>query len=188
MTNKPDKPFGAFIGRFQPFHRGHKNAIDKIFSKGYSPIIVIGSCGSNEATLRNPYTCSDRITMLTNVYPNVEDYSIATISDKPDSDDDWLHELTLALELTGFFTHPDSKLFYHTKEEDRGTFMFDGVLYRRTFWHDCIKHKLPVEPLFDSPKDTLDISATKIREAVTLLKNNLQYDNLSFVLDLELNK
>jgi len=52
-----------FIGRFQPFHKGHEYAIDLILESCDELIIGIGSAYENY-TLENPLTCGERIEIL----------------------------------------------------------------------------------------------------------------------------
>jgi len=51
-----------FIGRFQPLHLGHINAILEI-SKKYEVIVVVGSA-QESYTLKNPFTAGERIEMI----------------------------------------------------------------------------------------------------------------------------
>lgn len=76
-----------FIGRFQPFHYGHLDALKQI-SKDYDLIkIAIGS--SNErGTKRNPYSIEERIEMIKK---GIKDLTVKTeIYDIPDINDDKL--------------------------------------------------------------------------------------------------
>lgn len=58
----------VFIGRFQPFHIGHKNVIDAALEKADNVIILIGS--SNVArSYRNPFLFSERAEMINLAYP-----------------------------------------------------------------------------------------------------------------------
>lgn len=54
---------GLFIGRFQPFHLGHKSCIDFALGKVEDLIIVIGSSETSHE-LRNPFTAGERILMI----------------------------------------------------------------------------------------------------------------------------
>ncbi len=55
---------GLFIGRFQPFHLGHLNALKWILEQVDEAIVAIGS--ANVAlTFRNPFTIGERIEMIT---------------------------------------------------------------------------------------------------------------------------
>jgi bifunctional NMN adenylyltransferase/nudix hydrolase len=59
----------AFIGRFQPFHNGHKAVVDEALSRARKVALVIGSHDQPRNT-RNPFTTAERIEMITAVYPD----------------------------------------------------------------------------------------------------------------------
>lgn len=54
---------GLFVGRFQPLHKGHLEAIKGVLRKVDELIIVIGS-SQHSHTLENPFTAGERITMI----------------------------------------------------------------------------------------------------------------------------
>jgi nicotinamide-nucleotide adenylyltransferase len=54
---------GLYVGRFQPFHIGHLEAIKYILKKVEEIIIVIGSAQYSH-TLENPFTSGERIVMI----------------------------------------------------------------------------------------------------------------------------
>ncbi len=58
----------VFIGRFQPFHNGHKNIIDAALEKADNVIVLVGS--SNVArSHRNPFSFNERKEMIEMAYP-----------------------------------------------------------------------------------------------------------------------
>jgi len=57
------KKVGLYVGRFQPFHMGHIEAIKHALSKVDELIIVIGSA-QYSFTLNNPFTAGERMTMI----------------------------------------------------------------------------------------------------------------------------
>lgn len=59
----------AFIGRFQPFHMGHKAVVDTALSRAKKVAVVIGS-DQQPRTARNPFTTAERIQMISAVYPD----------------------------------------------------------------------------------------------------------------------
>ncbi|QGH74886.1 bifunctional NMN adenylyltransferase/nudix hydrolase [Bacteriophage DSS3_MAL1] len=59
----------AFIGRFQPFHMGHMVVVDEALKRAKKVALVLGSHDQPRNT-RNPFTTSERIEMITAVYPN----------------------------------------------------------------------------------------------------------------------
>ena len=54
---------GLFIGRFQPFHKGHKESIESISEKVDEIVIGIGSADSSHNS-KNPFTAGERIRMI----------------------------------------------------------------------------------------------------------------------------
>ena len=59
----------AFIGRFQPFHMGHKAVVDTALTRSKKVGLVIGS-DQQPRTARNPFTTQERIEMISAVYPD----------------------------------------------------------------------------------------------------------------------
>lgn len=58
---------GVMIGRFQPFHLGHKNVVDLALSKVDNLLILIGSA-QEKGTERNPYSYEQRKAMIKAIY------------------------------------------------------------------------------------------------------------------------
>jgi nicotinamide-nucleotide adenylyltransferase len=54
---------GLFVGRFQPFHKGHVEAIKDILAEMDEAIIVIGSAQYSHR-IDNPFTTGERVTMI----------------------------------------------------------------------------------------------------------------------------
>ncbi|MCP8318724.1 MAG: nicotinamide-nucleotide adenylyltransferase [Candidatus Methylarchaceae archaeon HK01B] len=54
---------GLFIGRFQPFHKGHLRAVKNLLDKVEELIILVGSSQCSH-TLDNPFTTGERIMMI----------------------------------------------------------------------------------------------------------------------------
>jgi len=54
---------GVFVGRFQPFHKGHLEVIKKIVDEVDELVIVVGSSQYSHR-LDNPFTAGERITMI----------------------------------------------------------------------------------------------------------------------------
>ena len=59
------KKYALFIGRWQPFHNGHKYIIDEALKEGKNVCVAIRDTELSEA---NPYTIEQRIEMLWRVY------------------------------------------------------------------------------------------------------------------------
>jgi nicotinamide-nucleotide adenylyltransferase len=54
---------GLYVGRFQPFHLGHLNAVKTILKDIEELVIVIGSAQYSH-TVANPFTAGERLTMV----------------------------------------------------------------------------------------------------------------------------
>ncbi|MEM2905637.1 MAG: nicotinamide-nucleotide adenylyltransferase [Candidatus Bathyarchaeia archaeon] len=52
-----------YVGRFQPFHKGHLHAVRYILSKADQLLVVVGSAQYSH-TRRNPFSAGERITMI----------------------------------------------------------------------------------------------------------------------------
>lgn len=59
--------FLVFIGRFQPFHNGHKAVVDKALSLADKVIMLVGSADRARSP-RNPFNYAERVNMITAVY------------------------------------------------------------------------------------------------------------------------
>jgi nicotinamide-nucleotide adenylyltransferase len=55
---------GFYIGRFQPFHDGHREMVDRIANEVDEVVVGIGSAGDSH-TVRNPFTAGERVMMIT---------------------------------------------------------------------------------------------------------------------------
>ncbi|XHH07708.1 MAG: nicotinamide-nucleotide adenylyltransferase [Candidatus Bathyarchaeia archaeon] len=56
---------GLYVGRFQPFHLGHLDAIKDVLNKVDELVIVIGSAQYSH-NLKNPFTAGERLVMIRN--------------------------------------------------------------------------------------------------------------------------
>ncbi len=73
---------GLFIGRFQPFHKGHLEVIREMTSKTEKLIIGIGSAELSH-TFKDPFTAGERHLMISESLDaeNIIDYYIIPIMD-----------------------------------------------------------------------------------------------------------
>lgn len=91
----------VFIGRFQPFHNGHKAVIDAALEKAKEVIVVVGSSFAARNT-RNPFTFEERKAMIDSVYADQSNYAgaqgmiksprvkVVPVSDYPYDDNKWV--------------------------------------------------------------------------------------------------
>jgi nicotinamide-nucleotide adenylyltransferase len=54
---------GLFVGRFQPFHKGHLEVVKRILKEADELVIIVGSSQYSHR-LNNPFTSGERITMI----------------------------------------------------------------------------------------------------------------------------
>lgn len=71
---------GLYLGRFQPFHKGHRSVIDQLYADVDELIIGIGSAERSH-TSTNPFTCGERIEMIHLADPHPADTFIIPIPD-----------------------------------------------------------------------------------------------------------
>ncbi|SNR40691.1 nicotinamide-nucleotide adenylyltransferase [Halorubrum vacuolatum] len=55
---------GFYIGRFQPFHNGHRRMVEEIAADVDELVLGVGSAGDSHTT-RNPFTAGERVMMVT---------------------------------------------------------------------------------------------------------------------------
>lgn len=72
-----DKPRELFIGRFQPFHNGHKWLIDQQLEKGNAVLIAVRDIEPDE---RNPLTTMQTVEILLTAYRD-KDVKVIVIPD-----------------------------------------------------------------------------------------------------------
>jgi len=58
---------GLFIGRFQPFHLGHIDALKQARKYGITEFIIGVGSSNKEHTAENPFTYEERKTMITKI-------------------------------------------------------------------------------------------------------------------------
>jgi nicotinamide-nucleotide adenylyltransferase len=62
---------GFLVGRFQPFHDGHRRLVEEIATEVDELVVGIGSADASH-TVRNPFTAGERTVMITNVLADVD--------------------------------------------------------------------------------------------------------------------
>jgi nicotinamide-nucleotide adenylyltransferase len=62
---------GFYIGRFQPFHEGHREMTADIASEVDEVVVGIGSADKSH-TVRNPFTAGERIMMISRVLEEID--------------------------------------------------------------------------------------------------------------------
>ena len=103
----------VFIGRFQPFHNGHKAVIDAALEQAKEVVVVVGSSFAAR-NIRNPFTFEERKSMIEATFPDetMEMYStfgalqqgprlhIVPVSDYPYDDNKWVNAIQKIVDET----------------------------------------------------------------------------------------
>ena len=78
MDNTAHLSTGIFVGRFQPFHDGHKKCIEKILETNDRCIVMMRE---TEPTEKNPFDLEKRKGMIRAAFPNEEQVIITDFTD-----------------------------------------------------------------------------------------------------------
>lgn len=89
----------VFIGRFQPFHFGHKRVIELALEQANQVLILVGS-SYQPRTIKNPFTYDERRLMIeSSMEPTeIDRISIAPIRDYLYNDQKWLAQVQQIIE------------------------------------------------------------------------------------------
>lgn len=79
------------LGRFQPFHLGHREVVEK-YRDRYELVIGIGSA-NEEGSEKNPLSFEDRKSIIQACYPDIEIVGIDDYSRDSEGDQKWLEDL-----------------------------------------------------------------------------------------------
>ena len=110
----------VFIGRFSPFHNGHKAVIDVALKQAKEVVVVIGSSFAAR-NIRNPFTFEERKAMIESVF-NTDRVKVVPVSDFPYDDDKWkiavrrvVKEATPDAKTIGLIGHSKDNTSYYLK-------------------------------------------------------------------------
>lgn len=101
-TKKPKPHFDTlvFVGRFQPFHNGHKAVVDQALRQASKVIIVVGS-SFKARDIRDPFTYEERVAMISACYPSEVASGrllFTPVRDYPYDDSKWVAAVQRAVE------------------------------------------------------------------------------------------
>lgn len=106
----------VFIGRFQPFHDGHKRVIKRALELATYVVVLVGSAGSPRS-LRNPWTFEERRDMILGAFPDANGFKdrgpdarrlkIAPLEDFTYDDAGWIESVQ---QIVGSFCEPRDKI------------------------------------------------------------------------------
>lgn len=81
----------VFIGRFQPFHNGHKAVVEAALKQAKEVVVVVGSSFAAR-NIRNPFTFQERKAMIKAVFPD-DRVKVVPVSDYPYDDNKWMNAI-----------------------------------------------------------------------------------------------
>ncbi len=88
----------VFIGRFQPFHNGHRAVIETALKQAKEVVVVVGSSFAAR-NIRNPFTFEERKAMIEAVFPD-DRIKIVPVSDYPYDDNKWVNAIQKIVDHT----------------------------------------------------------------------------------------
>lgn len=107
----------VFIGRFQPFHCGHKAVIDEALKRSDEVIMLIGSANLPRS-LRNPFSVAERAAMIKGAYSAEEAARIHCVGldDALYNDTRWLQYVQAGVKSITGDLQTDIGLIGHSKD------------------------------------------------------------------------
>ncbi len=103
----------VFIGRFQPFHNGHKAVIEAALEQAHEVVVVVGSSFAAR-NIRNPFTFQERKTMIEACFNEPKHFNyegaqgrnktprvkVVPVSDYPYDDNKWVNAIQRIVDET----------------------------------------------------------------------------------------
>ncbi|WP_020561091.1 bifunctional nicotinamide-nucleotide adenylyltransferase/Nudix hydroxylase [Thiofilum flexile] len=118
----PTFDFLVFIGRFQPFHLGHKQIISTALEQAKQVIVLVGS-SQQPRSIRNPWSFQEREQFIRGAFPEPiqNRLNILPIMDDMYNDQNWIARIQQAVQSVIDTKHPHSPphigLIGHSKDE-----------------------------------------------------------------------
>jgi nicotinamide-nucleotide adenylyltransferase len=123
---------GLFIGRFQPFHKGHLATVKFALERVEQLVIVVGSAQKSHEP-RNPFTAGERIRMIKQSLDIDDETDVRRILIIPVPDTDvhalWTHQVDMLVPKYDVVFAND--LFTLMLFQEKGIKALEAPLYRR---------------------------------------------------------
>jgi len=152
---------GLFIGRFQPFHKGHLATVKFALERVDQLVIVVGSAQKSHE-LRNPFTAGERIRMIKESLDEDGEADARRILIIPVPDIDvhslWTHQLDILVPKYDlvFANDPFTLMLFHEREIKA----IEAPLYRRNEMKATeIRKRMATEEAWE---DLVPLSVTKV--------------------------
>lgn len=155
MTN------GLFIGRFQPFHKGHLATVKFALEKVEHLVIVVGSAQKSHEP-RNPFTAGERIRMIKESLDIDSETDVRRILIIPIPDTDvhslWTHQVDMLVPKYDVVFAND--LFTLMLFREQGVKAIEAPLYRRNEMRATeIRRRMAAEEMWE---DLVPMSVSKV--------------------------
>lgn len=155
MTN------GLFIGRFQPFHKGHLVTVKFALEKVEHLVIVVGSAQKSHEP-RNPFTAGERIRMIKESLDIDSETDVRRILIIPIPDTDvhslWTHQVDMLVPKYDVVFAND--LFTLMLFREQGVKAIEAPLYRRNEMRATeIRRRMAAEEIWE---DLVPMSVSKV--------------------------
>jgi bifunctional NMN adenylyltransferase/nudix hydrolase len=114
--------FLVFIGRFQPFHNGHKAVIDRALELSEKVIVLVGSA-NGPRSYRNPFTFEERASMISRHFNMSNRILVTPLLDHTYNDQAWIKNVQTSVQ--GIVSHTgfsDSKIGLIGCNKDESSF------------------------------------------------------------------
>ena len=117
QKNNKHYQYLVFIGRFQPFHCGHKAVIDEALKRADNVIMLIGSANLPRS-LRNPFSVAERTAMIKGAYSDSDADRIhcVALDDALYNDTRWLKYVQAGVRSVTNDLSADIGLIGHSKD------------------------------------------------------------------------
>jgi nicotinamide-nucleotide adenylyltransferase len=152
---------GLFIGRFQPFHKGHLATVKFALEKVEHLVIVVGSAQKSHEP-KNPFTAGERIRMIKESLDINSETDVRRILIIPIPDTDvhslWTHQVDMLVPKYDVVFAND--LFTLMLFREQGVKTIEAPLYRRNEMRATeIRRRMAAEEIWE---DLVPMSVSKV--------------------------
>jgi nicotinamide-nucleotide adenylyltransferase len=152
---------GLFIGRFQPFHKGHLATVKFALEKVEHLVIVVGSAQKSHEP-RNPFTAGERIRMIKESLDIDSETDVRRILIIPIPDTDvhslWTHQVDMLVPKYDVVFAND--LFTLMLFREQGVKAIEAPLYRRNEMKATeIRRRMAADEIWE---DLVPMSVSKV--------------------------
>lgn len=151
---------GLVIGRFQPFHFGHRYLIEELAEEVDEVVVGIGSAGRSHST-KNPFTSGERVHIVQNVLDEMDTKTYLIPIDDIEENALWVRQVEIlcpAFDVAYTNNHLVERLFEESGYEVRGTPLHNREEYhgeeirRRMIDGDDWEHLVP-DPVVEAVEE-----------------------------------